>query len=56
MKCHYCSYEWKERIKNPKSCPRCKHRFDYKMAQEVLKKLGKKFGYDLAFINSGADE
>lgn len=30
MKCEKCKYEWKERIKNPKACPRCKTRLDYK--------------------------
>lgn len=28
MKCYKCSYEWKARLENPKSCPRCKTRFD----------------------------
>jgi len=29
VKCQYCGYEWKAKIKNPISCPRCKRRFDY---------------------------
>ena len=29
MKCKFCEYEWKEREKEPKACPRCKKRFDY---------------------------
>ena len=33
MKCKKCEYEWKTRLKNPKSCPRCKRRFDYKMGE-----------------------
>lgn len=28
MKCKFCEYEWSEKKKNPKSCPRCKKRFD----------------------------
>jgi len=28
--CEKCEYEWENRIENPKSCPRCKYRFDYK--------------------------
>lgn len=30
MKCVKCKYDWKTRVKEPKSCPRCKYRFDYK--------------------------
>ena len=26
--CPKCEYEWKAKIKNPKSCPRCKTRLD----------------------------
>ncbi len=29
MKCKYCDYEWENREKEPKACPRCKKRFDY---------------------------
>lgn len=29
MKCIKCDYSWKTRIVLPKSCPRCKTRFDY---------------------------
>ena len=29
MKCEKCQYEWKNRQDQPKSCPRCKRRFDY---------------------------
>lgn len=29
MKCEHCGYEWENRTKEPKSCPRCKKRFDY---------------------------
>jgi len=27
-KCNKCDYEWKSRIENPKSCPKCK-RYDW---------------------------
>ena len=33
--CKKCEYEWETRVENPKSCPRCKSRFDY---EEVRKK------------------
>lgn len=29
MLCNLCLYEWECRIESPKSCPRCKRRFDY---------------------------
>ena len=29
MKCDKCQYEWENRKPKPKSCPRCKARFDY---------------------------
>ncbi|MEK6892439.1 MAG: hypothetical protein AABX25_04595 [Nanoarchaeota archaeon] len=45
--CEFCSYSWSSRVKNPKSCPRCKRRFDYKDAKLVLNMLGKEFGYNL---------
>lgn len=45
--CEFCTYRWISRVGNPKSCPRCKRRFDYKEAKLVLKMLGKKFGYNL---------
>jgi Holliday junction resolvase len=28
-KCSYCDYQWEARIEHPKSCPKCKHRFDF---------------------------
>ena len=28
-KCYKCGYEWEQRVEKPKSCPRCKRRFDY---------------------------
>jgi len=34
MKCNHCNYEWESRIENPKSCPRCKYRFDYPQQKE----------------------
>jgi hypothetical protein len=51
MECNYCSYEWKSRISKPKSCPRCKRRFDYEEARAVLARIGKELGYDLV-LNS----
>ncbi len=45
--CEFCTYRWIARVDNPKSCPRCKRRFDYKDAKMVLEILGKKFGYNL---------
>ena len=51
--CDFCSYTWAARIKNPKSCPRCKRRFDYEEAKEILKRIGKEFGYNLTGISKG---
>jgi len=45
--CEFCNYAWISRVSNPKSCPRCKRRFDYKDAAEVLKNIGKEFNYNL---------
>ena len=36
MKCETCKYEWQSRIENPKACPRCKRRFDYMSAKEMV--------------------
>ena len=30
MKCEKCGYEWESRKNDPKSCPRCKARLDWK--------------------------
>ena len=30
MICEKCSYQWSSRVKEPKECPRCKIRLDYK--------------------------
>lgn len=30
MNCSKCDYGWTARIASPKSCPRCKVRFDYR--------------------------
>jgi len=30
MKCSKCGYEWEPRKTDPKSCPRCKARLDWK--------------------------
>lgn len=46
--CEFCNYGWSSRVSNPKSCPRCKRRFDYSSAKIVLERLGDEFGYDLA--------
>ncbi len=45
--CEFCSYKWISKVSTPKSCPRCKRRFDYKDARLVLKNLGNEFGYNL---------
>ena len=45
--CEFCAYSWTARVQNPKSCPRCKRRFDYKEAKLVLGALGREYGYDL---------
>lgn len=29
IECSKCGYGWISRVKQPKSCPRCKTRFDY---------------------------
>ncbi|MBW3000473.1 hypothetical protein KY341_01200 [Candidatus Woesearchaeota archaeon] len=29
MICEKCDYEWTPKVEQPKSCPRCKRRFDY---------------------------
>jgi len=29
MNCDNCDYEWEHRVERPKSCPRCKRRFDW---------------------------
>ena len=36
MKCKTCEYAWETRIDNPKSCPRCKRRFDYSAVKVLL--------------------
>lgn len=45
--CEFCAYEWITRVDNPKSCPRCKRRFDYKEARIFLRELGRQYGYEL---------
>ena len=45
--CEFCAYRWTARVQNPKSCPRCKRRFDYKEAKLVLGALGREYGYNL---------
>ena len=45
--CEFCTYRWITKVDSPKSCPRCKRRFDYKKARLVLEALGKEFDYDL---------
>jgi len=36
MKCEICKYNWTPRIVSPKSCPRCKRRFDYFNIKNVV--------------------
>ncbi len=36
MKCELCEYEWLPRVEKPKSCPRCKRRFDYDLAKSAI--------------------
>jgi len=45
--CEFCTYRWITKVDSPKSCPRCKRRFDYKDAKLVLDALGREYGYDL---------
>ena len=45
--CEFCTYKWTAKVKSPKSCPRCKRRFDYKEAKLVLEALGMEYGYNL---------
>ena len=45
--CEFCAYRWISRVTAPKSCPRCKRRFDYREARLVLQELSKQFGYEL---------
>ena len=37
MICPKCSYEWESRKPNPKACPRCKARLDYKPKKKASK-------------------
>jgi len=37
--CEFCTYSWESRVDDPKSCPRCKRRFDYKDIREVYAQL-----------------
>ena len=48
--CEFCTYRWSAKVDSPKSCPRCKRRFDYKDARLVLEMLGKEYGYDLVKV------
>ena len=50
MECEFCTYRWQAKVDSPKSCPRCKRRFDYKDAKLVLEQLGNEFGYDLTEV------
>ena len=34
IKCPYCGYEWKPKVKNPKSCPRCKRYLPWKKTEQ----------------------
>lgn len=48
--CEFCTYRWTAKVDSPKSCPRCKRRFDYKEAKLILESLGNQFGYDLVGV------
>ena len=50
LECEFCTYMWVPKVDTPKSCPRCKRRFDYKDARIVLETLGEEYGYDLAKV------
>ena len=39
--CEFCTYKWISRVETPKSCPRCKRRFDYKDIRDVFTELKK---------------
>ena len=45
--CGFCTYSWTPIVATPKSCPRCKRRFDYEDAKSMIDRIGKEFGYDL---------
>jgi predicted Zn-ribbon and HTH transcriptional regulator len=34
QECTKCGYEWTPRTENPKACPRCKSRMDWKTGEE----------------------
>lgn len=42
MKCKNCGYEWDNRKQKPKSCPRCKTRFDYPKKNAIKNFIGLK--------------
>ena len=44
MICEYCEYKWETRKDKPKSCPRCKRRFDYPISKQDNKDLNKEKG------------
>ena len=46
-RCEFCTYGWIPIVASPKSCPRCKRRFDYKIAREVLQRLGAQYKIDI---------
>jgi len=48
--CEFCTYKWVPKVDSPKSCPRCKRRFDYKDARLVFETLGDEYGYDLVKV------
>ncbi|GEM_PF-2817698 len=50
INCEFCTYNWIPKVDTPKSCPRCKRRFDYKDAKEVLETLGEEYGYNLVNV------
>lgn len=52
MKCRRCGYKWETRKDNPKSCPRCKGRLDYKPHPRIA--IGLMAAFLLIVMASGA--
>ncbi len=42
MKCSRCGYEWESKVPQPKECPRCKGRLDYRPVETSRIRTGKK--------------
>ncbi|MEK6934535.1 MAG: hypothetical protein AABW46_01525 [Nanoarchaeota archaeon] len=39
MKCKKCLYMWDTRVKDPKSCPRCKSRLDFIIIKNINNRI-----------------